>query len=92
MPLRQLLFDRAALFGYFADRYRSRKTPFIIGLVAMGVSTVLFVVGRDPYVLLAARALQGVSGAAVGVIGFTLLVESCPKNLTRKPLDLAVWL
>lgn len=50
----------------------------------MVASAVPFVVGRNPYVLLAARGLQCVSGSAVGVIGLTLLVETVNKENCAK--------
>lgn len=64
------------MFGYFADRYRSRKPPFVLGLLALATSTSLFAAAISPAVLVVARALQGLSAAAVWVVGLTLIVDN----------------
>ncbi|EEH07965.1 conserved hypothetical protein [Histoplasma capsulatum G186AR] len=80
------LTDRAdvpqgdALFGYFADRGRSRQLPFVMGLVAMILATSLFLVGRSPGLFVVARAMQGLSGGAVGAVGMALAVDTVPKE------------
>ncbi|KAJ5157656.1 uncharacterized protein N7482_008756 [Penicillium canariense] len=66
------------LFGYFADRCRLRRLPFIVGLVALGASTGLFVVARSLAVLIIARGLQGLSGAAVWVVGLAIVADNVP--------------
>ncbi|OAT10315.1 MFS amine transporter, variant [Blastomyces gilchristii SLH14081] len=68
------------LFGYFADRSRSRQLPFVIGLVAMILATSLFLVGRSLGLFIVARAMQGLSGGAVGAVGMALAVDSVPKE------------
>ncbi|OJD11274.1 hypothetical protein ACJ73_09575, partial [Blastomyces percursus] len=68
------------LFGYFADRSSSRQLPFVIGLVAMILATSLFLVGRSLGLFIVARAMQGLSGGAVGAVGMTLAVDSVPKE------------
>ncbi|EFR01324.1 hypothetical protein MGYG_04331 [Nannizzia gypsea CBS 118893] len=64
------------IFGYIADRTRSPKGPFIAGLVALALSTALFMLARSPILFLIARGLQGFSGAAVWVAGLTLVVDT----------------
>ncbi|QSS49191.1 MFS amine transporter [Histoplasma capsulatum var. duboisii H88] len=68
------------LFGYFADRGRSRQLPFVMGLVAMILATSLFLVGRSPGLFVVARAMQGLSGGAVGAVGMALAVDTVPKE------------
>ncbi|KAJ5664672.1 hypothetical protein N7462_011485 [Penicillium macrosclerotiorum] len=66
------------LFGYFADRSGLRRLPFVIGLIALGASTALFVVARSLALLVVARALQGLSAAAVWVVGLAILADNVP--------------
>jgi MFS family permease len=69
-----------ALFGYFADHCRLRRLPFIVGLIALGASTGLFVVARSLPVLIIARGLQGFSGAAVWVVGLAIIADNVPPD------------
>lgn len=65
-----------AIFGYIADRTRSPKGPFIAGLIALALSTALFMLARSPALFVIARGLQGFSGAAVWVAGLALVVDT----------------
>lgn len=69
-----------ALFGWFADHSRARQLPFIVGLVALGASTLLFVVGRSLPALIVARGLQGFSAAAVWVVGLAIVADNVPED------------
>lgn len=69
-----------ALFGYRSDHFGSRKLPFTLGLVSLCSSTILFAVARTPAVLVISRAFQGLSCAAVWVVGLVLLVENIPQE------------
>ncbi|GBF61260.1 MFS transporter [Trichophyton mentagrophytes] len=64
------------IFGYIADRTRSPKGPFIAGLIALALSTALFMLARSPALFVIARGLQGFSGAAVWVAGLALVVDT----------------
>ncbi|KAF3481933.1 uncharacterized protein GIQ15_04692 [Arthroderma uncinatum] len=64
------------LFGYFSDQFGSRRAPFTLGLGALCASTLLFAIARTPLMLVLARAFQGLSCAAVGVIGLVLIVDN----------------
>ncbi|KAF3894534.1 MFS general substrate transporter [Trichophyton interdigitale] len=68
------------LFGYLSDHFRSRKLPFTLGLVSLCSSTILFAFARTPAVLVVARAFQGLSCAAVWVVGLVLLVDNIPQE------------
>ncbi|ODH44685.1 hypothetical protein ACO22_00842 [Paracoccidioides brasiliensis] len=68
------------LFGYFADRCKSRRLPFVIGLAAMILATSFFLIGRSPSLFIFARAMQGLSGGAVGVVGMALAVDTVPNE------------
>lgn len=67
-----------ALFGYFADACHLRRLPFIIGLAALGASTILFVLARSIALLIVARGLQGLSAAAVWVVGLAIVADNVP--------------
>ncbi|EGD94506.1 hypothetical protein TESG_02022 [Trichophyton tonsurans CBS 112818] len=68
------------LFGYLSDHFRSRKLPFTLGLVSLCSSTILFAFAHTPAVLVVARAFQGLSCAAVWVVGLVLLVDNIPQE------------
>ncbi|OAL71690.1 hypothetical protein A7D00_3719 [Trichophyton violaceum] len=68
------------LFGYLSDHFGSRKLPFTLGLVSLCSSTILFAFARTPAVLVVARAFQGLSCAAVWVVGLVLLVDNIPQE------------
>jgi MFS family permease len=51
--------------GWFADRGSSRRSPLLIGLLALLGSTVLLQVGNSTGTLIAGRFLQGASAAVV---------------------------
>jgi MFS family permease len=69
-----------AIFGYFADRGTSRQIPFIIGLLALGSSTIMFWVARTVLCLVIARVLQGLSAAVVWTVGMALVVDTVGKD------------
>jgi hypothetical protein len=63
--------------GVLADKLStSRQLPFLCGLAALALSTVLLAVGQSIAVLMVARCLQGASSAIVYTVGLALLVET----------------
>ncbi|EPZ33298.1 MFS general substrate transporter [Rozella allomycis CSF55] len=83
------LFLGTPVFGVLSDRYQSRKTPMLIGLVALSVMTIVFALSKSLAALIFARILQGkhvrrhflgVSAAASWVIGLALLADVIPKE------------
>jgi MFS family permease len=70
------LLVASPVFGWLADRIKSRRWPMLAGLLALGGSTVLLCVGRSVGVLVAGRILQGVSAAVAWVVGLALLVDT----------------
>jgi len=63
----------------FADRW-GRKAPMIWGLIGLAVTTLAFAYSRQYWVLLVARALQGVAGAATWVPGMALVSDHFSKE------------
>lgn len=74
------IFVGSPIFGYFADKGTSRQGPFIIGLLALGGSTIMFWVARTLASLVIARVLQGLSAAVVWTVGMALVVDTVGKD------------
>jgi MFS family permease len=70
------LLITAPFCGWLADRSSSRRTPLLLGLLALAGSTVMLCVGRSIGVIAAGRVLQGMSAAVVWVVGLALLVDT----------------
>ncbi|KAF2736523.1 MFS transporter-like protein [Polyplosphaeria fusca] len=66
--------------GWLADRTASRRSPLLVGLLALLGSTVLLNVGSTIAVLIVGRILQGVSAAVVWVVGLALLADTIPQE------------
>ena len=68
--------------GYLADHTKTRRAPFLFGLVALMLATILLHRGQSIAVLVTARALQGVSAAIVWIGGLALLADTVdPKRI-----------
>ncbi|KAF2143700.1 uncharacterized protein K452DRAFT_247032 [Aplosporella prunicola CBS 121167] len=68
--------------GFLADKMGSRQLPFLLGLIALLLATILLAIGDSFSGLVVARLLQGLSAAVVWVVGLALLVETVgPENL-----------
>lgn len=68
----------AALVGLISDRIQSRKSPLILGYVAIAVSTLVFLFGHSSALLVVARVCQGFAGAVVGVLSFAIVADTAP--------------
>ena len=65
------------LAGIIADRFsKSRQLPFLIGLLALVLATLLLGLGQTIAVLAVARVLQGLSAAVVWTIGLALVLDT----------------
>lgn len=62
--------------GFIADKLPVRQLPFLAGLLALTLATVLLFVGRSIGVLVLARILQGVSAAVVWTVGMALVMDT----------------
>jgi multidrug resistance protein len=63
----------------FTDR-SGRRAPMLWGLVGLAFTTLAFAYSRTYWVLLVARVLQGVSGAATWVPGGALVADHFPRE------------
>ncbi|KAF2798964.1 MFS transporter-like protein [Melanomma pulvis-pyrius CBS 109.77] len=66
--------------GWLADHSTSRRSPLLIGLVALLGATILLNVGSNLEVMIVARVLQGTSAAVVWIVGLALLADTVPQE------------
>ncbi|PQE22807.1 hypothetical protein CJF30_00008403 [Rutstroemia sp. NJR-2017a BBW] len=64
------------LFGYYADRSSSRRTPLLLGFFSNAAATALLYVAPNVWLLSLSRFLQGLSAAVVYTVGFALLADT----------------
>lgn len=70
--------------GAIADRTSSRQLPFLAGLTALILATILLFSGTTVPVLTIARICQGASSAFVWTIGLALCIDTTgPNNLGK---------
>ncbi len=70
------------------DRF-GRRTVFAIGIVVFTLASAAAALATNPGELIAARAVQGVGGAALMPLSLTLLAGSVPQRL--RPLAIGIW-
>jgi MFS family permease len=66
--------------GIIADKIGNRQQPFLAGLFALLISTVLLALGDTVWMIALARALQGMSSAVVWVVGLAICLETVGPN------------
>lgn len=64
------------LFGYYADRSSSRRTPLLLGFFSNAAATAVLYVAQNVWILALSRFLQGLSAAVVYTVGFALLADT----------------
>lgn len=62
--------------GWLTDHYKSRRVPFILGLLALVGATVMLCLGSSIEILVAGRLIQGISASVVATIGLALLADT----------------
>jgi MFS family permease len=70
------LLVASPICGWLADRSLSRRLPFVLGLLAIGGSTILLCVGSSIGVLMLGRLLEGLSSAIISTSGPALLIDT----------------
>ena len=70
------LVGASPICGFLADRTPNRRLPLLVGLLALGGSTLLLCLGATIPLLLVGRVLQGVSAAIVWTVGLALLADT----------------
>lgn len=74
------LFLATPVFGILSDKTGNRMTPMLLGLAGLALTTILFAISSHFYILLLARFLQGIAGAASWVVGMALIADTFPIN------------
>ncbi|ESZ98618.1 hypothetical protein SBOR_0988 [Sclerotinia borealis F-4128] len=74
------------LFGYYADRSSSRRTPLLLGFFSNAAATAVLYAAQNVWILALSRFLQGLSAAVVYTVGFALLAD------TVGPKDIGQWM
>lgn len=64
------------LFGYYADRSPSRRTPLLLGFFSNAAATAVLYLAQNVWILALSRFLQGLSAAVVYTVGFALLADT----------------
>ncbi|KAF2492326.1 MFS general substrate transporter [Lophium mytilinum] len=62
--------------GWLADQFRSRKIPFLTGMLSLLVATLLLCLSRRLSLFVIAGVLEGLTGAIVWTVGMALLSDS----------------
>lgn len=62
--------------GWLADHCKSRKVPYLAGLLALAGATVMLCIGDSIALLVVGRLLQGAAAAVVSTVGLALLVDT----------------
>ncbi|HEY3399688.1 MAG TPA: MFS transporter [Geothrix sp.] len=70
------------------DRY-GRRTPMLWGLAGLGITTLVFAVSKQYWLLVLARFFQGVAGAATWLPGMALLADHFPKEARGRAMGTA---
>ncbi|KAJ1891367.1 hypothetical protein LPJ66_006959 [Kickxella alabastrina] len=65
----------APISAYISDRWNIRKWPMIIGLVGLGVTSVLFALANAFWQLVVARLAQGISSGITWAIGLGMIAD-----------------
>lgn len=78
--------------GIIADKSSSRQLPFLVGLSALLVATLLLLLGQTVAVLAIARVLQGISGAVVWTVGLALILDTVGPNNLGKTMGSVRWI
>src|SRR5580658_4544147 len=78
-----LTFGGLLLLGARAGDILGRRRVFLIGIALFSVSSLLGGVAEAPWMLLAARALQGVGGALAAPAALSLLTAVFPEGPER---------
>ena len=65
-----------AFAGILADRTRTRRSPFLLGLIFLLGATILLCLGRTLPALVIGRLFQGIAAGIVSTVGFALLVDT----------------
>ncbi|KAK5661272.1 hypothetical protein OQA88_11166 [Cercophora sp. LCS_1] len=69
--------------GLYADYTSSRRTPLLLGLLALAGATLLLCLGTSVALLVVGRLLQGLSAAVVWSVGLALMVDTMGRQVGK---------
>lgn len=78
--LRKAIFEALTMLetvfiGWLGDLTPSRQAPFVLGVLMLGLSTLLFALAHSLEVLVTARVLQGLSATVAETVGSAMLLD-----------------
>ncbi|KAE8411081.1 MFS general substrate transporter [Aspergillus pseudocaelatus] len=62
--------------GWWSDRTETRKISFLVGLVALTISTIIFCLANSLALLVVGRIFQGLSGAIVWTVAMAIISDT----------------
>ena len=74
--------------AYLTDRH-GRRAPMLWGLLGLGVTTLVFAVSKQYWLLVLARFFQGAAGAATWLPGMALLADHFPSESRGRAMGTA---
>ncbi|KAF9243771.1 MFS general substrate transporter [Melanogaster broomeanus] len=74
----------------YSERSTSRRTPLVIGLIALLSAQVLLMEAPNYALMAVARALQGISSSMVWIVGLALLCDTTPEKSVGRQLGIAM--
>jgi MFS family permease len=74
------LLVASPIAGWYADNSSSRRSPLLIGLLALAGATLMLCLAQTIWLLVLGRVLQGISAAIVWTVGTALLVDTVGKR------------
>ncbi|KAJ1957883.1 hypothetical protein GGI12_004894 [Dipsacomyces acuminosporus] len=78
----------APVSAYISDRWNIRKWPMILGLLALGATSVLFALSNAFWQLVLARLAQGISSGCTWAIGLAMVVDVYPGDALGKAMGI----
>ncbi|MHA6533155.1 MFS transporter [Paenibacillus sp. BAC0078] len=83
------LFIATPIFGALSDRI-GRRAPMLWGLLGLAAATLLFAFAEQYWMLIVARALQGLAAAITWTSGLAILADLYPSDERGKAMGLAL--
>ncbi|KAF7173097.1 hypothetical protein CNMCM5623_005343 [Aspergillus felis] len=80
------LLASSPIAGYIADRFESRRYPYLFALVGLGAATALLCAGDHIGFWISGRLFQGAASAVVWVVGNALVADTVGKDGVGKAI------
>ncbi|KAJ5984252.1 hypothetical protein N7481_006351 [Penicillium waksmanii] len=80
------LLASSPIAGYIADRFESRRYPYLFALVGLGAATALLCAGDHIGFWICGRLFQGAASAVVWVVGNALVADTVGKDGVGKAI------